>query len=127
MAEADVQYVYTLFVAGTHLFFAVMVLRLFQLAKIKKLCKDTFILRLAVILVVTSTLTLASIPISTSNPVEQALLSNQAMLWSIARTTGLLILSFIMLVSFLKRSTWDGRERRTGRTDRIPLEGMTHQ
>lgn len=104
--------VYSLFVALTHMFFSIMVLRLYQLVKIKKVCEDTLWLRLGVILVVTGSMTVASMPIhdfSTGVPP----LSFEPMFWSLVRTTGLLIVSFVILAAVTKHSRWDGVERRT--------------
>lgn len=125
MAELDTQSVYSLFVAGTHLFFSIMILRLYQMAKNMKLCRDSIWLKIGIILTVTGTMTLAAIPISELGRGIDRIGHDGAdvMLWSVLRTSGLLILSFVMLVSFLKRSTWDGIERRgSGESDRVPLD-----
>lgn len=120
MDSFNLQSAYALSVAVTHVLFAVVILRLYQLVKKAGLCQDTWMLRLGIILAVAGTLTLASIPIIPDGSiVDMGVLSKEALIWSISRTLGLIVLCFVLFRTMLHpvplRPNWDGVERRRQR------------
>ena len=104
---------YALSVALTHVLFSVIVLRLYQLVKSSKLCEDSWGLRIGVVLAVTGTLTLSSIPITSlaTHPFD---ISRETMFWSMVRTIGLIVLCFVIFHAAIRNTArmWDGEDRR---------------
>lgn len=118
MDSSTVHNVYSISVAVTHVLFAVILLRLYQLVKKAKLCQDTWVLRIGIVLAVTGTLTLASIPLHPSGFAAD----NEVMWWSISRTLGLIVLCFVLFKTLIhpptaKPAPWDGQERRESKPE----------
>lgn len=100
--------------AGTigvgHLLLTVLLLRLYQLVKIKNICQDTWALRIGVILIVLGTLTQAVLPLN-----RELVFDPDVLYCGVLRIVGLLMLGASVLRTISKAKPWDGKTERRQR------------
>lgn len=99
---------YVLSMTATHILFVIVVMRLWQLVRTYRICRDSWTLKTGMILVIVGTLVLAAVPIVESE------VSPELMVWSAVRNLGLIILCWIIFAGIARFRPWDGKtERRT--------------
>lgn len=123
----------------THMLFAIILLRLYQLLKKSRLCRDTWIMKVGVVLAVAGTITLGALPIleqvaATSSASSAAAtvaavavaddiqVSNEILFWSFVRTIGLLLVCAVLwraLTHPHSRPSWHDKQHRKSR---LPAE-----
>jgi len=114
---------YMVIVTITHVLFAVIVLRLYQLVKAAGFGEQSWALRIGVILIVAGTLTLAMIPTTLPAVATVKDVSMDVLIWSLLRTLGLIIVCSLIFTNIARFKPWDGHsERRTGLTRPATLD-----